>query len=90
MCDGDIHQSLFAIGMCDLRSQRYSFMAKNKSRQRTQPLFSLFFSFFFQKIAKKIGKCLHENKNHYIFAMISEMKCKTNKIWNNYGIKNRT
>ena len=54
------------------------------------PIFLCFF-IFFKIFAKKIRKNLHVIKNDYIFAMISEMKCKkTMKNRNNYGIKSRT
>jgi hypothetical protein len=66
---------LFVVAMCD-RSQRYSFMTKNKSQLCNLSPYYFLFSFFFKIFVKKSGKCLHESKNDYIFAMISEMKCK--------------
>ena len=63
---------------CHVRpwSQRYSFMTKNKNRLRNLSPYSFLFSFFFKTFVKKIAKHLHKSKNDYIFAMISEMKCK--------------
>ena len=56
------------------------------------PLTNVFSSFFifFEIFIKKSRKYLREIKNDYIFAMISEMKCKNNKNRSDYGIKSRT
>lgn len=67
---------LFLWLPCATWSQRYSFMTKNKSQLCNLSPYYFLFSFFFKIFVKKSGKCLHESKNDYIFAMISEMKCK--------------
>ena len=55
MCDGDIHQSLFAIGMCDLGRKGTLLWRKIKADNVLIPYFPSFFHFFSKNCKKKSG-----------------------------------